>query len=451
MRCNLPALAVCLLLSQLVTARRGGGGDSGGSSGGGGDSGGGSSGGGGSGGAGGMPADQASLPDGLNHDLSCPLGTCGCQQLNERMMLYGLPGIYYNGTITVRHEIKESTAWNDKGASACGNNDEAAKTYKYPALFLAAPRGNASDTNPFHWVLYGFQPEDQTTVQPGPQVPYLDVLQRWIQIRSSDFVLSGTSYGGAWTFRGQDALYRNSDATDMHQQTRVYWETNITDWKDDQFSARAVYTQLPPPPDLIIVKDGDEKRNSQYVTLSNVCAWNQTNHLENLYPLPRSEIPNDDDFVNTTTPTLWLTRGATAEMKDIGAESMTFSLNHTLQSARVYAGQRKAACGKGDEVSGEVFERSVFQDLYPYREFDDNWKLEVSIDLSFEGDIVSENSTSVTGRDNGDVVFKAAYETPKPSEGSTGSSSSGSSLTETLGAVIWTVTLLTVTLIAYVA
>jgi hypothetical protein len=369
-------------------------------------------------------------------------------------MLFGLPGIYYNGTITVRHRIKNSTVWELKGANGCGNDDDDEKKYTYPALFVAAPRGNSSDVNPFHWNLYGFQPADQTNQSRGP---YLDVYQRWVQIRSSDFILSRTSYGGSFAFDGSDALYRNSDSTDEQQTTRVYWDTKITDWDNDKFSASAEYTNVPPIPDNAYVPYNDryDVRFSQYFTLSDVCAYNQTTGAGALFqPLPPSRIPKGNDYLNTTTPTFWLSKGAKAEMKDIGANSMTFSLKHTIKSAYPYISDRQAICGKNEDltfVMSEVFERSYFREMLTYEDYDAVWTMDLDISIEFKGEIVSENSTRITGRQDGDVLFARVYATPRPSGSSGGSTSSAISFTELSSVATWVVVVFSMTLLVFVA
>ncbi|KAJ4312897.1 hypothetical protein N0V84_009707 [Fusarium piperis] len=464
MRVDLSASVLSLLSLQLfgsVAARRGGGdsgGDSGGSSGGssgGGSSDGGSSGGTSGGGSSGYPYGPSSYPNGLSNKLDCGLGECGCQQLQEREMLFGLPGIYYNGIITIRHHIKNSSTWEFRGANGCGNDDDDEKEYTYPALFVAAPRGNSSDVNPFYWNLYGFQPADQTNQSRGP---YLDVYQRWVQIRSSDFVLSKTSYGGSFTFDGSDALYRNSDSTNDQQTTRVYWDTKITDWDGDKFSASAEYTRVPPIPNnaYIPYRSRYDVRTSQYFTLSDVCAYNQTTGSAS-GPLPPSVIPKGNDYLNTTTPTLWLNKGAKAEMKDIGSKSMTFSLEQTIKSAIPYMSERQAICGKREDSTfymSTVFERSPFWEIRAYDKYDAYWSMDLDISIEFKGEIVSENSTKITGRQNGDVTFGRVYATPRPTGGpggSGGSASSAISLTELSGVATWVLTMFSMALLVFVA
>lgn len=112
--------------------------------------------------------------------------------LQTRLQLYALPGLYYNGTLTVTHRVSDNSAYAmedlDDGLelgskftkdSRCSSDDGAEKTYKYPALFHVGPRGNDEDYNPLHWSLKGFQ---QSSVS-----GYVGVLQCVVHVRSSDF------------------------------------------------------------------------------------------------------------------------------------------------------------------------------------------------------------------------------------------------------------------------
>lgn len=441
MRINLQLTALFSLQLLNVAAQRrgGGGGDSDGDSG---DDDSGSSGGGGN-----IIESPEVLPNGLTDSYYCGLGKCLCQQVPEREMLFGLPGVYYNGTLTIRHQISESTVWNSGGSGACGNDDGSVKTYEYPALFVAAVRGNESDTNPFHWALYGFQPGDQGTI--GADGPLIDVSQRWILIKSSDFVVSGTSYGGSFEYPGSKALYSNSDSTDKHQNTRVYWPTEITDFSDNRFSARATYSEVPPL-GFEGISEQPDVRNSQFFTLSDVCAYNQTTNLDTVPP-PKSLIPKDNDYSNTTTPTIWLEEGTVAEMEGIGADEMTFLINATLSSATAYIVDRKPQCAKEQGVAynagyiDQPLEQAAFWGLNTVGDYDAQWQLGLTVSLSFQGSIVSENSTRITGRDGADVTFEAGYETPAPPE-ETQSPENAAVSGRQLGSAIWMIGLFTITM-----
>jgi hypothetical protein len=77
----------------------------------------------------------------------CDQGTCVCAMIDGRMDLYELPGLYYNGTITVSHKLTQNSAWDAErlhpnGGQMCKpTNDDAVKTYEYPALFYIGPQG----------------------------------------------------------------------------------------------------------------------------------------------------------------------------------------------------------------------------------------------------------------------------------------------------------------------
>lgn len=394
-----------LSLSSLTGARRGGD-----SSGGGGDSGG-SGGGGGEGGGSGSndpasyvycnPADFNDISD--SSTASCGLGTCECNHLLERRRLYGLPGLYYNGTITVRHQVSYNPAW----SIGCNNNDEEPKTYRYPALLLVGPTGNSSDTNPIHWSLYGYEPADEAQ---GLGSLFVDTLQRWVFVRSSDFVVTGS---GCRNF--DSGIYARTDATEHHQLTRVYWQTNVTETGSSTFSANAVLTHMPPTIDELRTVHFDSYEDehthpSQYITLSDVCSFDTSNRS-----LP-----------NTTTPTLWITKGATVDMKDIGLESMTLTLNNSINNSICFLSDRVPSC-----ESSRGFEWGPF---FAQADLDSaRWNISVSITLEFEGTLVQENSTRINGSKDGKPEFNTVYMR-------TGNASdSGASASSLTGSSAWVV------------
>src|SRR5690606_2206777 len=99
-----------------------------------------------------------------------------------------------NGTLTVTHKLGDSSVWlfeypPDSRFGRCQNNDRNTKTYEYPGLLFVGNTGNDSDTNPIFWILRGYQPADQTSRR-DDDPPYVDVAQRWVHIRSSDFVVT---------------------------------------------------------------------------------------------------------------------------------------------------------------------------------------------------------------------------------------------------------------------
>ncbi|KAL3608919.1 hypothetical protein FPOAC2_03930 [Fusarium poae] len=221
--------------------------------------------------------------------------------------------------------------------------DDEPNTYKYPALFLVAPTGNKTDTNPFHWRLFGFQPADQTL---GATGSYIDIYQRWVHLRSSDFVVSGTPYGGTYFYDTSIGRYTLSDATDRHRNTTAYWSTKITNSDIENISARAVYKTKPPLLDIDPDTNRVDPASSQYITFSDVCAWNAELPSQEYKTLQRSN-SSTNDHINTTTPTVWLEPGAVAEMKGIGASKMTFTLQSSLDAVRPWMNLRQANCGDG--------------------------------------------------------------------------------------------------------
>src|ERR1700712_392502 len=145
---TLPISLLLFIFTQLSQCKRGGGGgfSSGGSSSGGSSSGSGTN-------SGSTPCGTAcAVPP---PKPPCDLGICGCAMVNERENLFELPGLYYNGTITLTHQLTQNSAWDAEALSTstgtkCDNDDRSQKTYQYPALFFVGPNGNTSDTNPIH-------------------------------------------------------------------------------------------------------------------------------------------------------------------------------------------------------------------------------------------------------------------------------------------------------------
>lgn len=400
-------LVLFFLLQLTVAQRRGGGGG-----GGGGDhdddddfSGSGDSGGSGSGGSGGDSISGRPQP---------------CDW-SARHKAFGLPGLYYNGTLTIRHHITDNPVWDEEiedppiedEFTNCQNDDRSVKTYKYPALLLIAPIGNESDTNPFHWQLRGYQPANQVRGLLGAD--FLDLEQRWVHIRSSDFVASNESvadYSLRWPARN---LWRDADATQLDQVTRVYWSTNVTSESDGIYSSSARYERAPP-----VIEKGDYRlpiqsfgrHTSQYVTLSDVCVWNQVSEdiMGTTKGMPRSEITVGETNYATTTPTIWLNTGATSEMQGIGSTAIRMTVNNTLERTVPLTGRREAGCTEIGE-----FELGEFRGIHSYDDDDDPpkpWNLTLSVVLTFEGEVVRENSTSIDGMEDGKLVFGEGYVKP---------------------------------------
>lgn len=100
----------------------------------------------------------------------CDMSKCACVMVDERTAQCELPGMYYNGTVTVTHKLEDSSMWlyeepgrnPEENSLWCTNNDRNTKTYQYPALIFVGNPGNDSDTNPIFWILRGYQPANQT-------------------------------------------------------------------------------------------------------------------------------------------------------------------------------------------------------------------------------------------------------------------------------------------------
>lgn len=348
-------------------------------------------------------------------DNSAPCGWWARQET------FGLPGLYYNGTLTVRHRVKENTAWEDEEGELleCDNDDAAPKSYKYPAMVLIAPTGNESDTNPMHWVLKAFQPAHEQSSNRDE----VDFLQRWVYIRSSDFVVSNQTLIWDSPYRPYRTDYlAEADATLKEETTRVYWSTNITSSDDNVFSARAEYVETPP------LLDPDTYRNkaswsaglysSQYITLKDICAYNQEllddPYDEDIEAVQREaagqQRRQETRTWEGTNPTYWLPLGAVLEMDNIGAGSMSWEMNATLDKAIPWKGMREA--GLCTAFNRDSFEMS---DFFPWQSRNNEashvvpWNTSLSISLQFEGDIVSENSTSLEGQTNGKLAFGEDY------------------------------------------
>ncbi|KAM0281206.1 hypothetical protein ACHAQH_003637 [Verticillium albo-atrum] len=410
-------LLVCLLVSSVAAQRKGGGGGGGG---------GGSSG----------DNDGSSSGDGDDDDAgddndsgsgggsSLPDNSAPCGYY-ARLESFGLPGLYYNGTLTVRHHITHNSAWDEESEpiDLCDNDDRTPKTNTYPALVLIAPTGNDSDTNPMHWVLRGFQPAHEYHALNDA----VDFKQRWVYIRSSDFVISNytreydTPFSPYWTDR-----YDDSDATNLDQTTRVYWPTNITAQDDGTFSARAEYAQSPPVIDskeYVGYFPNPGKHTSQYVTVKSVCDLNQKyiddeddiDSVRESYGA-KTRRQRYDDFDEdgeriwyASIPTFWLDKGATVEMAGIGADEMTLTLNNSLKEAIPWIGDRDGGCYPDES---DPFELSNF---HPSQSSTYEgaglrlWNVTLRISLSFEGSIVRENSTTINGEGNGKLLFDAGY------------------------------------------
>jgi hypothetical protein len=415
---TLPTSLLLLCVAHLTTSKRGGGGSFHIPS----DVGSGSGGSGSSGGSSGVPYTPPPPP--------CDEGLCTCAMISERENIYELPGLYYNGTITVTHQLTGNPAWTAEATTTragekCDNNDHVLKTYTYPALFFIGPKGNASDTNPVFWALRGFQPPDQQLNGPS-----LDVYQRWVHVRSSDFVVTDDSL--ASQFFGQYQYY-DSDETGFHQQTRVYWDTNVTTSDQNTWSASATYVNAPPELGLENRAFGNppagaKPRSSQYVTLSDVCYYDYEVWDSEVSLVASSYIPAGGNYLWTTTPTLFLPLGSSASITNIGGDSLSFQLNSTLANSVSFVSVSESTCAFGPSTPRIPFKNTF--DLLHWRQAQAAtsqyiWNVSATVGLSFEGVIVKENSTVINGTQNGAPTFGEVYERKGKDNFTTGSAKSG--------------------------
>jgi hypothetical protein len=333
---------------------------------------------------------------------------CACIMDRERDRQTDLPGLYYNGTLTVTHHLTDNSAWalerpEQSDLYQCHNNDRAIKEYEYPSIFFVGPTGNESDTNPIFWILRGYQPANQTQYSDDA---YLDVWQRWIHLRSSDFqVTNGTK------------RYQEADIASLGQEegrTRVYWSTNITDVGNNTFSARAVYEEEPVLRDVDVNTDEELSsgivRTSQYVTLSDVCIFRQglSESAPGLAPPSLITEASPEYEGDVTAPTIWLPKGITAEMEGIGASSLSFRLRNTsFGLVTPLVSQEFSSCWPDVR---EHFEASDFYPLYSILKDAAVWNLTGSLSLTFQGRLVPDITTYINGTEDGKPIFEKTYE-----------------------------------------
>lgn len=140
-----------------------------------------------------------------------PCNTRECNERDRRIKIYSLPGLYYNGTLTINHVITASSA-RDAATIAqsdmgCPEDDASPKTYSYPALFLVGSNLNNSDTNPIFWNLRAFNPPTLNNGG-GPHV-----FSEWVRIRSSDF--------------GTEKWKAGAVSSAWPTETNTYWDTIV--------------------------------------------------------------------------------------------------------------------------------------------------------------------------------------------------------------------------------
>jgi hypothetical protein len=344
-----------------------------------------------------------------------------------------MPGLYYNGTLTVTHRISQNSAWTvesllDEGYDLpynwtdnrqCSKDERDEKTYEYPALFHVGPRGNAEDLNPLHWSLKGFEPTDG---------PYLDILQRLVHIRSSDFNLDRP--------KRKFAYWEGTNADDPKWETETvngtaYWSTSLSEAKGGgSYSARSTYDHRVPT-------SGRTSLNwypkSQYLTLTETCrlGFSSVNEEYDMRSDPdadeeeEEEEDDEDSFVYDTSmrPTVWLEPGVVANIGGIGSDELTFSLDtEWTEPTTAFTGFRRAGCGSNQKDARMGYEAFLYYAGFigMSKEASDGdvdvswptamWNLTLSAKLEFKGSIVRENSTEIKGLSDGILQFAEDYD-----------------------------------------
>lgn len=391
---SLLSFILLLTLSPRCLARGGGGGggSSGGSSGDSGDSSGGSSNGGSSASSGGGNddddddgSDSGSSSGGGYAPYTPPCTTCDCRQIDKRVRLYELPASYYNGTITVRHQVTANSARdnaaNADSGSGCPARDSTERTYDYPALFTIGSNLNASDTNPIFWNLRGFPIPDRYGSTPNQ----IDVIFDWIHIRSADIAT---------------AFSESADVSSSYpRKTQTYWSTKVSGSGPSSWTANASYTVQPQQesPHLVSAPTSPVSvlRSSNYITLSDVCDYHQQIYWSDGTPGPQSPIPQDttDDV---TTPTLFLDIGAEAGIQGIGSNMLNFTMNGGVNRQVVSVGSDYSCQGTSNTAYYTTLQPMQYWEEDRSSPADQNmWNLSATVTLEFSGALVEENSTKI--------------------------------------------------------
>ncbi|KAI9724098.1 MAG: hypothetical protein M1812_000817 [Candelaria pacifica] len=381
-----------------------GSGGSGGSGGGGSDSGS-DSGSGSSGSGGGSGSTQIPKPQ------LCTLSPCDCARIDQRKDIYQLPASYYNGTLTITHQLSANSAWDAaaRHGSGCDSDDGQSKTYTYPALFAVGPNLNTTDTNPIFWNLRAYPP--LTKAQPQG-----DVLVEFVHIRSADFA---PAYG----FSAGD-----EDSSFPHQ-THTYWDTKVSSVGASAWDADASYVAQPKEETGSQAIDSALKsRSSNYVTLTDVCAFDQGYVLgSGRGAVPTSPIPEASSY-GTTFPTFFLDLGVKASVRGIGNDSLNFNLSSSIQRQVVGVGSTSVCTGP---TSPSSFYRTLkaLQWSSTDRSSDNGnmYNLSATYSLSFEGQIVRENSTSIFSNSTATPQWDIQSKVTRTSGSSTATSTSMSS------------------------
>ena len=275
------------------------------------------------------------------------------------------------------------------------------------------PNGNASDTNPIFWVLRGFAPPGTTRKNTAK---VLDVIDEWIHVRSSDFVVGDVFH----------TRYSSNDETGEHRETRVYWDTRVSGNGSSSWNADASYSRQPP------LSSGNSfspipAPDSNYVTLSDVCDANMESYLRS-GTIPVSDIPSGNTDTEITIPTLFFDTGAKASIKGIGADTLDFEMSGSMQRNIVFVNSGWT-CDTSNAYSGGWAARLGALnaiDLYVPSDHSANmWNVSASFTISFQGGLVRENSTNINATGTSVPVWSKTYLPPKTVPSSNATSAAG--------------------------
>ena len=419
------SIIVSLACCHLSAARGGGsgGGSSGGSSsdsgsddggsgssnsgGGGGYSGGGSSGGSSSGDGSDSGGDGSSGSGGSYVPYTPPCTSCACRQVSKRQQIYELPASYYNGTITVRHNVTMNPARdyaaNASTGSGCPTRDSTAHTYYYPALFTIGSNLNTSDTNPVYWNLRGFPIPDKYGTTPNQ----IDVIFEWIHVRSADFVTAFSEYADV--------------SSSFPSKTHTYWQTNVSSSGPSSWTANASYTDQPqveqgnPSSSSVSSSSSYIKRSSNYITLSDVCDYRQQIDGTDGKPGPQSRIPQDN-YEDVTIPTIYFNLGAKAGIEGIGSDSLRFVMSGDVTQQVVGVGSDYSCEGSNNIPYYQTLQ--PMQYFYASQAGQSLWNLSATVSLDFQGSLVHENSTNILANSTDLPVWDIQSKASKTSTGS---------------------------------
>ena len=312
--------------------------------------------------------------------------TCECKERDQRVIIYSLPGSYYNGTVTINHVVSANSA-RDAAAFAqsrtgCPSDDASPKTYSYPALFTVGSNLNSSDVSPIFWNLRAFKPAGQYEYPKGNS----HIFTEWIHVRSSDFASEYWSTGDI--------------SSSWPEETHTYWDTNVVSNGPSDWTANATYTAQPQEETSDAVSVSNPHfivRSSNYITLADVCAFNQELYFSDGTSPETSPIPPDSDDISNTIPTIFFDLGAQASLQNIGGASLQFTLQASVHRQVVGTGHSLSDCpgASGASPYYQTLEALQWREAAKVMDKENLWNLSASVTLNFDGALVTENSTDI--------------------------------------------------------